>query len=107
MSGPAGCATGLPLASRKLRVAILARDPIRERGLAGLLADLGHVVSGIGEDVEVILADTGIAIAEDGEDDIPVVTLGGLVAHQAGALAENAGPAQLDAALRAAAAGLT
>jgi len=35
------------------------------------------------------------------------VTLGGPIAHQAGALAENAGPSQIDAALRAAAAGLT
>src|SRR4051812_43804618 len=32
---------------------------------------------------------------------------GGLIAHQAGALTENAGPTQIDAALRAAAAGLT
>lgn len=107
MSGPPRYATGPPLASRKLRVAILARDPIRERGLAGLLADLGHVVAGDGEDAEIILADAGIALAEDGEDEIPVVTLGAPIAHQAGALTENAGPGQIDAALRAAAAGLT
>lgn len=107
MSGPPRYATGPPLASRKLRVAILARDPIRERGLAGLLTDLGHVVAGDGEDAEIILADAGIALAEDGEDEIPVVTLGAPIAHQAGALTENAGPGQIDAALRAAAAGLT
>ena len=106
MSGPR-CATGPPLASWKLRVAILARDLIRERGLAGLLADLGHVVAGNGEDAQIILADVGVAIAQDGDDEIPVVTLGAPVAHQAGALTENAGPAQIDAALRAAAAGLT
>lgn len=107
MSGPPRYATGPPLASRKLRVAILARDPIRERGLAGLLADLGHVVAGDGEDAEIILADAGLALTEDGEDEIPVVTLGAPIAHQAGALTENAGPGQIDAALRAAAAGLT
>src|SRR3954464_6953153 len=107
MRGPPRGATGPPLASRKLRVAIVARDPIRERGLTGLLADLGHVVAGDGEDAEIILADTGVALAEDGDDGIPVVTLGGPVAHQAGALTENAGPTQIDAALRAAAAGLT
>lgn len=107
MSGPPRGATGPPLASRKLRVAILARDPIRERGLAGLVADLGHVVASTDEDAEIILADAGVVIAEDGEDEIPVVTLGGSVAHQAGALMENAAPAQIDAALRAAAAGLT
>ena len=107
MSGPPRCATGPPLASRKLRVAIVARDMIRERGLAGLLTDLGHVVAGNGEDAEIILADAGIAIAEDGEDEIPVVTLGGPIGQQAGALTENAGPAQIDAALRAAAVGLT
>jgi DNA-binding NarL/FixJ family response regulator len=58
-------------------------------------------------EVEVILADAGAATVEDDADNIPVVTLGGQVAHQAGALAENADPAQIDAALRAAAAGLT
>ena len=107
MSGPPRCATGPPLASRKLRVAIVARDMIRERGLAGVLADLGHVVTGNDEDPEIILADAGVAIAEDSEDDIPVVTLGSPVGQQAGALTENAGPAQIDAALRAAAVGLT
>ena len=104
MSAPPRCATGPPLASRKLRVAILARDPIRERGLAGVLADLGHVVAGNDKDAEIILADAGVAIAQD---EIPVVTLGSPVGQQAGALTENAGPAQIDAALRAVAAGLT
>ena len=107
MSAQPRCATGPPLTSRKLRVAVLARDPIRERGLAGVLADLGHVVTGNDEDPEIILADAGVAIAEDSEDDIPVVTLGSPVGQQAGALTENAGPAQIDAALRAVAAGLT
>ena len=107
MSGPPRWATPPPLASRKLRVAIVARDPIRERGLCGLIADLGHVVVGSDEEAEIILADTSVAIAERGEGEIPVVTLGGPVAQQAGALTENAGPAQIDAALRAVAAGLT
>jgi DNA-binding CsgD family transcriptional regulator len=107
MNEPPRYATGPPLASWKLRVAIVAHDPIRERGLASLLADLGHVVAVDGEDAEIILADAGAALAEDGEDEIPVVTLGGPVGQQAGALTENASPAQIDAALRAAAAGLT
>jgi two-component system, NarL family, nitrate/nitrite response regulator NarL len=107
MSGPPRRATGPPLASRKLRIAVLARDPIRERGLAGLLADLGHIVAGNNEDADIILADAGAATVEDDADNIPIVTLGGRVVRQAGALAENAGPAQIDAALRAAAAGLT
>jgi two-component system nitrate/nitrite response regulator NarL len=107
MSEPLRCATGPRLASRKLRVAIRARDPIRERGLAGLLADLGHVVAGNDEEADIILGDAGVAIVEDSEDEIPVVTLGAPVAHQAGALAESADAAQIDAALRAVAAGLT
>jgi two-component system nitrate/nitrite response regulator NarL len=107
MSAPPRYTTGPPLAVRTLRVGIVARNPIRERGLAGLLADLGHIVAGHDEDGEVILADAGAATIEDDADDIPVVTLGGPVAHQAGALTENAGPAQIDAALRTAAAGLT
>jgi two-component system, NarL family, nitrate/nitrite response regulator NarL len=107
MSGPPRRATGPPLASRKLRVAILARDPIRERGLAGLLADFGYDAAGNDEEADIILTDAGVVITEDGEDEIPVVTLGGPVAHQAGALTENAGSAQIDAALRAAAIGLT
>ena len=86
MNEPPRYATGPPLASWKLRVAIVARDPIRERGLTGLLVDLGHVVAGDGEDAEIILADAGVALAENGKDEIPVVTLGGPVSHQAGAL---------------------
>ena len=107
MNEPPRYATGSPLASWKLRVAIVARDPIRERGLTGLLADLDRVAAGDGEDADIILADAGVAVAEDSENEIPIVTLGGPVAHQAGALTENAGPAQIDAALRAAAVGLT
>jgi two-component system, NarL family, nitrate/nitrite response regulator NarL len=72
-----------------------------------LLADLGHIVAGNDEDADIILADAGAATVEDDADNIPIVTLGGRVVRQAGALAENAGPAQIDAALRAAAAGLT
>jgi DNA-binding CsgD family transcriptional regulator len=96
-----------PPVGRKLRVAIVARDPIRERGLAGLLADLGHIVVGNEAGADIVLAD-GDAAAEDGILlEIPVVTLGGPVSRQAGALTRNADPAQIDAALRAAAVGLT
>jgi hypothetical protein len=91
-----------------LRVGVLARDPLREQGLASLLAGYGYIVAGHDEDVEVILADVDAATAEGNAEDIRVVTLGGPVAHQAGALTESADPAQIDAALRAAAAaGLT
>ena len=44
-------------AERRLRVAIAARDPVRRRGLAGLIAAAGHDVCGSIGDADVLVAD--------------------------------------------------
>lgn len=83
-----------------LRVAVRAADPVRRRGLAALVAAAGHLVAEA-EEAEVALLDgAGVELS-----DLPTVSLGG-TAESAGLLPPDAGPAQVDAALRAVAAGL-
>jgi two-component system, NarL family, nitrate/nitrite response regulator NarL len=91
-----------PSGSRRLRVAIVASDPIRHAGLGAIVTGLGHDIAAAPEDADVVLADTAVAAA----DEPPVVTLGAGDAGQAGLLPADAGAAQIDAALRAASAGL-
>jgi DNA-binding CsgD family transcriptional regulator len=91
------------LISRKsLRVAIYADDPRRGTGLRHVVSDAGHEVVASTDFADVALAD-GDQLASYG---VPVVTLGGTDNHQAGLLPHNASPEQIDAALRAVAAGL-
>lgn len=85
---------------RVLRVAVHAADPVRRRGLTTLVAAAGHEVTDA-EDADVALLD-GVSEVLD----IPAVSLGGLAAESAGLLPADAEPAQVDAALRAVAAGL-
>src|ERR1700676_51226 len=85
-----------------LRVAVIAGDPVRRAGLAAIAGGAGHEIVAAVDEADVVLAD-----AIDVEaGDAPVVSLGSAEAGQAGILPRDASPAQIDAALRAAAAGL-
>lgn len=89
-------------AAPALRVLIAASDPLRRRGLAAIVSGAGHRQVTRPDEADVVLAD-GAAEAAEG---LPVVALGTAEAGQAGLLPGAATPAQIDAALRAAAAGL-
>jgi two-component system, NarL family, nitrate/nitrite response regulator NarL len=86
----------------RLRVAVAAADPVRQAGLAAIVRDSGHTVVDTADAADVLLADA-VPVGAAG---IPVVTLGGAEMGQAGVLPAEAGTAQIDAALRAVAAGL-
>jgi two-component system nitrate/nitrite response regulator NarL len=86
-----------------LRVAIAAEDPVRRRGLEAIVAGAGHRPVAIADEADILLAD-GASAALPG---VPVIALGAAEAGQAGRLPRAATPAQIDAALRAVAAGLT
>ena len=90
-------------AGPRLRVAIAAADPVRRLGLAAIVREAGFEIGEIVGGVDVVLAD-GAAAAPGGT---PVLALGAAEAGQAGLLPRDAAPAQIDAALRAVAAGLT
>ena len=85
-----------------LRVAIAARDGERIAALTKLLQSLGYEVVDREEQPDVMLADE--RRPEDGR--YPTVVLGGTDADAEGLLPENAGAAEIDAALRAVAHGL-
>jgi len=86
---------------RVLRVAIAAVDPVRRLGLAAIVANAGHAVSERPDEADVVLAD-GVTP----ELDRPVVALGDGDVGQPGLLPRDASPEQIDAAIRAVAAGL-
>lgn len=94
-------------ASSPLRVLIAAADPLRRRGLAAIISGAGHRVAASPGEADVALID-GTADAAGGLPPLglPIVALGAAEAGQAGLLTGDATPAQIDAALRAAAAGL-
>ena len=81
--------------------ASLLRVAVRTPALADIVRALGHVVSGATV-ADVVLADADA----DVPDDTPVVVLGGNKTGVAGYLPADATLEQIDAALRAAAAGL-
>lgn len=87
----------------RLRVAVAAADRLTQRRLADRIAESGHETVDATEAAQVILTD-GSAGATPGT---PTVTFGVADGDFAGVLADDAGPAQLDGALRAVAAGLT
>jgi DNA-binding NarL/FixJ family response regulator len=88
--------------AQPLRVAVIAIDLVRRAGLAAITTAAGHEVVDAIERADVVLADA----IEVEAGDAPVVSLGSAEAGQAGLLPRDAWPAQIDAALRAAAAGL-
>lgn len=87
---------------RNLRVAIAARSAERAAALAKLLQSLGHEVVTTDEQPDVVLADQH----RPDEGRHPAVVLGGTEPEAEGLLAENAGAAEIDSALRAVAHGL-
>lgn len=90
-----------------LRVRIVADDAVRHLGLQAIVTQAGHHVVADGDDSDVVLVD-GDAEIEYAElaDQRTVLSLGGDEWGQAGLLPQGAAPAQIDAALRAVAAGL-
>lgn len=86
-----------------VRVRLHAGDPVRRRGLAAMLERAGFVLDG--EVPDVVLCDDGDWPAEA---EAPVVALTDATAPPgvAGVLPRAARPCQIEAALRAAAAGL-
>jgi DNA-binding CsgD family transcriptional regulator len=89
----------LPL---RLCVAVSAAGTVAARRLAALIADAGHDIVAVGRYADVVVTD-GCVVASAGR---PVVAVGAGEGDFAGLLPEDAGPAQLDAALRAVVAGL-
>lgn len=87
--------------ARRLRVAIAAGGE-RSAELVELLQSLGHAVTGGDERPDVVLADR--QRPEQGR--YPTVVLGGTDSEAEGLLPGNAGVGEIDAALRAVAAGL-
>jgi two-component system, NarL family, nitrate/nitrite response regulator NarL len=90
-----------------LRILLHADDPVRMRGLAAMVEGAGHVV--VGETPDVVLCDLANDAALPPEAEAPVVALSADMTDReqpAGVLPRDVGAAQLDAALRAVAAGL-
>ena len=89
--------------SRVLRVAVAAPDPLRRANLVAVVTGAGHEISETWAAADAALADGVDAPARD----VPVVALGLADLGQPGLLPDDATPEQIDAALRAVAAGLT
>ncbi|HEY3911511.1 MAG TPA: response regulator transcription factor [Stellaceae bacterium] len=88
---------------RALRVAIVAAEPAEASRLAALTARSGHQIAAADGPADVVLTDRSAAATPG----LPTVALGAAGDDVAGVLPPEAGPVQLDAALRAVAAGLT
>ena len=87
---------------RRLRVAVTAADPTTAQRLAALVAAAGHEVVAVADAADAVLTD-GSAEPQPG---MKSVALGAAEGNFTGSLPSEPGPAQLDAALRAVAAGL-
>jgi DNA-binding CsgD family transcriptional regulator len=97
--------SAVPVASDvalRLRVAVFAADAAAAGRLAELVTLSGHEAVGRTETADAVLTDGSAAPASG----LPIVALGPSEAEFAGLLPAEAGPAQVDAALRAVAAGL-
>ena len=86
----------------RLRVAVYAVDRLRRNVLSRAVAEAGHLVVGAQDTADVVLADGD---GPPGESR-PVVTLGGAGRDVPGVLSRDADASQIDAAIRAVAAGL-
>jgi DNA-binding CsgD family transcriptional regulator len=91
-----------PAPTTRLRVVIHAMDLLRRTALSGVVAEAGHMVVGVEDAADVVLADGDCAPGETR----PVVTLGGSGDDRPGVLSRDAGADQIDAAIRAVSAGL-
>jgi DNA-binding NarL/FixJ family response regulator len=93
--------------SEGLRVLVRAANPARRRDLAAMLGAAGHVA--VAQAPDVILCDPGGDAEVPAEAEAPVIVLTDQVLRgeqPAGVLPHGLTPAQLDAAVRAVAAGL-
>jgi len=88
--------------TRRLRVAVHAADALRRNALSRVVAEAGHVVVGAEDAADVVLADRDCPPGETR----PVVLLGGADHDLPGVLSRDADASQIDAAIRAVAAGL-
>ena len=84
-----------------LQVAVMAQSPVRQADLAARVALAGHTLAAASE-ADVVLAD-GSAVTTS---NLPVLRLAGGSDDEASVLPPGLTPAQLDAGLRAVAAGL-
>jgi len=87
---------------QRLRVAVYADDPLRRAALCKTIAEAGHVIVDLQEDADLVLADSRLP-AEEVRN---VVGLGIADDRLRGALPREADARQIDAAIRAVAAGL-
>lgn len=87
-----------------LRVRLLATDPVRRHGLSAVLAEAGHAV--VTDAPDVVLCDSGAGTPREAEAPILALTDRIPANPPAGVLPRDATPEQIDAALRAVAAGL-
>jgi DNA-binding NarL/FixJ family response regulator len=91
----------LKLAPEALRVSVVAADPARRARLLELVRNLHHEVGAPG-DADVVLTD------DSKSNELQLSgTAGGLNQHAGARLPRDAGPEQIDAALRAVAVGLS
>jgi DNA-binding NarL/FixJ family response regulator len=86
----------------RLRVAVHAADSARRNALSQAVTEAGHIVVDMQDTADVVLADRD---APSGETR-PVVALGGADDDLPGVLSRDADASQIDAAIRAVAAGL-
>jgi DNA-binding CsgD family transcriptional regulator len=86
----------------RLRVAVYAVDVARRIALGKVIAEAGHIVVDAQDAADVVLADGDCPPGETR----PVVTLGGAGHDSSGVLSRDASASQIDAAIRAVAAGL-
>lgn len=86
----------------RLRVSVHAVDAVRRAALEREVAEAGHMVVGTQDAADVVLADGDSPPGEAR----PVVTLGGADDDLPGVLSRDADASQIDAAIRAVAAGL-
>ncbi len=91
-----------PAFAARLRVAVHSEDPARRTALGKVLTEAGHVVVGLEDTADVVLADGFFPPGETRH----TVVLGVTDDRSRGALPREAEASQLDAAIRAVAAGL-
>jgi DNA-binding NarL/FixJ family response regulator len=88
--------------ARRLRVAVHADDPLRRTALCKVVAEAGHIVVGLQDEADIVLADGSRPTDEVRH----VIGLGIADDRLRGALPREADARQIDAAIRAVAAGL-
>jgi DNA-binding CsgD family transcriptional regulator len=88
--------------AHRLRVAVHADDPLRRAALCKVVAEAGHMVVGLQDEADIVLADG----SRPPDEARSVVGLGIVDDRLRGALPREADARQIDAAIRAVAAGL-